>query len=260
MSEKMSKAPVYLVLAQVQFNSVLALDKYISSIQESFRKLGYPDFRTNLMQTFNLNVGPQSQVVPVAPLAQYVFSDIEKTRAFVLLHNSLTYNVTEYDVFGTFSAELLNGLEVIQSAVGGLSYTERIGVRYLDAIFPTASETLSLYLTPSVMGLVEKIGGTLTHSFFETATRLDQVNVVSRVIVQPGSVGLPADLQPFPVEIPDRFKTLNGLHASLDNDGSTQVRAKFDSARLKKELLSIHDEINKVFKSTVTPYALERWR
>jgi uncharacterized protein (TIGR04255 family) len=259
MGERMSNPPVYLVLAQVQFNAVLALDSYIPSIQESFRKMGFPDFRRNVMQTFNLNVG-ESQTVPVSPSVQYIFSDIEKRRAFVLMNSALSYNVTKYDVFETFSDELLKGLEIVDVAVGNLSYTDRIGVRYLDAIFPTAQDGLSTYLTPPVQGVFEKRGGTLMHSFSETALRVNEIVIVSRVIVHAGPVGVPADLQPLTIEISDHFKTFNGLHASLDNDGYIQTRAKYDPQKLKRDFFSIHDEIEKTFKITVTQKALEEWK
>ena len=39
MSKKMSRAPVYLALAQVRFNRLLALDNYAPTIQEALRKL-----------------------------------------------------------------------------------------------------------------------------------------------------------------------------------------------------------------------------
>jgi uncharacterized protein (TIGR04255 family) len=259
MGERMSNPPVYLVLAQVQFNAVLALDSYIPSIQESFRKMGFPDFRKSVMQTFNLNIG-ESSTVPVSPSVQYVFSDMEKHRAFILMNSALSYNVTKYDVFETFSDELLKGLEIVDAAVGGLSYTDRIGVRYLDAIFPTAQDDLWTYLNPQVQGVFQQRGGALVHTFSETAFRVNEIAIVSRVIVHVGPVAVPADLQPLTIEVSERFKTLNGLHASLDNDGYIETRAKYDPNKLKRDFFSIHDEIEKTFKITVTQKALEEWR
>jgi len=263
MSKRMSRAPVYLGLAQVRFNRLLALDNYAPTIQEALRKLGYPDFRKVMAQTFSLNLAGSiegGQAVPATAVAQYVFSNMEKTRGFILLQDSLTYMATEYDVFETFSERLLEGLRIIDSTVGGLSYTDRVGVRYLDAVFPDTGDELSHYLNPSVFGLVGKIGGELTHSFFETRSQLKNATIVSRVIVQPGPVGIPADLQPLVFELPERFKKLDGLHAILDNDGFTESRMKYDGARLKSELFMLHDEIEKVFKLTVTSHALEKWK
>lgn len=259
--KKMRNAPVYLTLAQVKFNQILALDTYAPAIQEAFRKIGYPDFQKAVIQTFNLNLptGIENQTVPVAPVAQYVFSNIEKTLGFVLQQNAITYHSTNYDVFETFSEALLQGLEIVSTTVGGLSYTDRVGVRYLDAVYPEKNEKLSQYLNPCVMGLVEKIEGQLTHSFFETLYRIDPVTTVSRVVVQPGGLGVPADLQPLLFVLSEKFQKLDGLHAILDNDGFIESRAKFDIKKLKADLLKIHDEMAKFFKLTVTPHALEKW-
>jgi len=139
MSKKMSRAPVYLGLAQVRFNRLLALDNYAPTIQEALRKLGYPDFRKVMAQTFSLNWRDRSRadkLSPRPPLLSTVFQH-GKTLGFILLQDSLTYMATEYDVFETFSQRLLEGLGIIDSTVGGLSYTDRVGVRYLDAFFLT---------------------------------------------------------------------------------------------------------------------------
>ena len=260
---KMSNAPVYLTLAQVKFNQLLALDSYVPAIQEKFRKLGYPDVQKSVLQTFNLNVAglaEETRAVPVVPTAQYVFSNIDKTAGFILQQNALTFHVTDYDVFGTFSETLLQGLEFVNDSVGGLSFFDRIGIRYLDAIYPKEGETLSQYLIASVLGLVGKIEGEVGYSFFETMTQVKSVKLVARTIFQPGKVGFPADLQPMIFVLPERFQTLDGWHATLDTDGFTEVRAAFDLKAIKARLLEIHDEIDKVFKTVVTPHAIEIWK
>ena len=59
---------------------------------------------------------------------------------------------------------------------------------------------------------------------------------------------------------PSALKNLNGLHAILDNDAFTESRMKYDGARLKSELFMLHDEIEKVFKLTVTSHAVKKWK
>lgn len=262
MGTKLANAPVYLTLAQVKFNHLLALEKYAVDIQESFRGLGYPDYRKAIVQTFDLNLaGPtEGQVVPVAPTAQYIFCNIEKTLGFNLQQDSITYFATDYDVFESFSDTLLQGLEIVHSAVGGLSYTDRVGVRYLDAVYPEPHEKLADYLQPPVLGLFDKIGGQLSHSFFETSNRVGPTGIVARVIVQPGKIAVPPDLQPLPLVIAKKFQEIDGIHATLDNDGAIESRSRYDASILRTNLFAIHDEIEKVFKMTVTPYALQKWK
>ena len=50
------------------------------------------------------------------------------------------------------------GLRTVHEVVD-LSYTERVGVRYLDAVFPRTGEALSGYLNESLLGLLGKIEG-----------------------------------------------------------------------------------------------------
>jgi uncharacterized protein (TIGR04255 family) len=263
MSQKMTSAPVYFTIAQVKFNPLFALDSYAPKIQESFRKTGYPDVQKSLLATFNLNVGAVGESnpqVPVGQTARYVFSDIQKSAGFILEQAALSYQVTEYDVFEVFSENLLKGIELIDQIVGGLSFCDRVGVRYLDAIYPKNNEKLSDYLDTAVLGLVGKLQGELGYSFSETLTLTSVANIISRVIVQKGPVAFPPDLQPMFFNLPERFKKLDGLHATIDTDGSFSIREKFDLEVVKRHLFEIHDEIEKSFKATVTDHALNVWK
>ena len=41
--------------------------------------------------------------------------------------------------------------------IAELVYSERVGVRFLDAICPSETETLAPYLRPEVLGLFDKL-------------------------------------------------------------------------------------------------------
>jgi uncharacterized protein (TIGR04255 family) len=263
MGQKMGSAPVYFTIAQVRFNTLLALDSYAPTIQESLRKEGFPDFQKGVVATFNLNLaatpdGVPAQV-PVGQSARYIFASMDKTAAFILDQGALSFQTTEYDVFETFSATFLRGLDILHNAVN-LSYSDRIGFRYLDAVFPKKGESLSDYLDASVLGLVGKLEGSLVHSFSETLTKTKMANLLSRVIVQSGPVAFPPDLQPTSMQLADRFRTLNDLHAIIDTDGSNEQREPFDLEKVKSKLIAIHDGMEAAFKATVTDHALEKWK
>ncbi|MEE1658343.1 TIGR04255 family protein [Microvirga sp. CF3062] len=261
MSRKLSNAPVYFTIVQARFNPIMALDSYAAEIQERFRKLGYPDFEKNFLATFNLNMGApdgnQSQV-PVAHTGRYVFQNMEKTAGFFLDPGSLSYQTTEYDVFETFSQEFFNGLKIVHDTVQ-LSYTDRIGFRYLDAIFPRAGESIEDYLNPWMMGLSGRIDGEIVHSFVETVLKTASAQITARSIMQNGAIGFPPDLAPGSLVVPERFTSLRGPHAILDMDGSHERREAFDIANVKSRLLEIHGEIAKSFRATVTDSAMRVW-
>src|SRR5258708_39427803 len=152
----MRHAPVYYTLIQVRFNPLLALDSYVAKIQDQLRRREYPDTQKGVMAAFNLNIvggagGSNSPPppVPVTQTTRYSFSNVQKTAGFILDQAALTYHATEYEDFANFAGEFLKGLSIVHEEVE-LSYTDRIGLRYLDAVFPKEKENLSEYLEESV--------------------------------------------------------------------------------------------------------------
>lgn len=265
MGQKMKDAPVYFTIAQVRFNPVLSLKTYLSAIQEQLRKAGYPDFKQGFTVAFNLTLvsGAEAQKGAPPPLQaeHYVFSNMDSTRGFILQQNSLSFQTTEYDTYQSLASEFLNGLEIVHKAVG-LNFSERVGVRYLDAVFPKEGDGLSQYLVPEVMGIAARLeGSVIVHSFSETVTRFQDVGkVVSRTIIQIGPLGFPPDLQPDGLKLKNRFQRINGLHAIIDTDGSFEKREPFDIGTVKNRLDVLHKKISAAFYATVTEYALSAWR
>jgi uncharacterized protein (TIGR04255 family) len=261
MGKKMRHAPVYFTIVQVRFNPIMALDDYAPKIQDRLRRDGFPDLQKGMLATFNLNVaaGEASPTqVPVAQIARYTFSNMAKTAGFILDQASLSFQTTDYDTFEAFSETFVSGLKVVHDVVG-LSYVDRIGVRYLDAVYPNKDEDLTKYLNESVLGLSGKIAGTLLHSFSETLVNVENVNVIARVIVQDGQVGLPPDLHPMWLVIGERFRALNGLHAILDTDGSYEARTAFGLGEVATRLKALHSAVTTSFKATVTQHAIDAW-
>jgi uncharacterized protein (TIGR04255 family) len=264
MGTKMRNAPVFFTIAQARFNPILTLDSYAPQIQEKLRRRGYPDAKKGFLATINLNLNPVApteagaQQIPVAQSARYMFCNMAQTAGFILDQGALSFQTTAYDVFETFSADFLTGLEAVEDAVQ-LSYIDRIGVRYLDAVFPRTGEALRDYLCSSVLGLTEKLPGTVVHSFSETLVTTDSINVLSRVIIQDSAVGFPPDLQPMTLKLAERFRELRGRHAIIDTDGSFESREEVNLKRVGERLNFIHEEISRAFRVSVTEHALKAW-
>ena len=262
MGQKLTQAPVYFTLAQVRFNPVFALDSYVPKIQDQLRRQGYPDTKKGMLTTFNLNVGnPAEGAIPQVPVSQttrYTFSNINKTEGFILDQASLSFQTTEYDIFESFAEMFLMGLKIVHQAIS-LSYTDRIGLRYLDAIYPKIDEVLSDYLSECVLGLYTRLNGSLVHAFSETVIKNDSERVVARTILQDGEIGFPPDLQPMELQVPERFRSLRGQHAILDTDGSREHRDGFDLNQIETHLSAVHSVVIEAFKAIVTERALEIW-
>ncbi len=260
MGRKMKQAPLYFTLAQARFNPILALDNYVPVIQDRLRVRGHPDAQKGRVATFNLNVGIQGEAsptqVPVSQVTRYTFGNMDKTESFILDQGSLSFQTTRYDTFEKFSATLLEGLRVVDDVVK-LDYTDRIGLRYLDAVYPKTGETFSDYLNEAVLGLGGKLDGELVHSFSETFVKDDTINVIARAIVQGGQIGFPPDLQPMMLVVDEKFRELNGEHAILDTDGwYDERRMPFDLRQIESRLSQVHSAVIKAFKAAVTQRAI----
>jgi len=263
MGTKMRYAPVFFTIAQARFNPILTLDSYAPQIQERLRKQGFPDAKKGFLTTINFNLNPAApmesvQQIPVAQSTRYMFCNMAQTAGFVLDQGALSFQTTAYDVFEKLSSDFMKGLRAVEEAVE-LSYVDRIGLRYLDAVFPGSGEALRDYLCGSVLGLMERLPGSLVHAFSETLVKTDGANVLSRVIIQNGPVALPPDLQPMTLKLAERFRELHGLHATIDTDGSFESREEFDLESVGKRLNLIHEEINRAFRASVTENALKAW-
>ena len=263
MGKKMSNAPVYFTVVQVRFNPVLNMEGYLATIQGKMREAHFPDFKRAVIQQLIVpfaSSGDARQVPTPSfvPQARCVFGNIDGTSEFVLENNALALQTTAYDTFEVFSSMLLNGLGIVHDVVR-LDFTERIGLRYLDAVLPKTGESLNDYLTSEVLGLSNKLMGIKSQSLSETITMNTIGQMVSRVIIRDGHIGLPPELIFLAQPIDKRFTQQEGRHSIIDTDAFVEKREAFSLDKLEATLQSLHDEILRSFRATVTPYALKSW-
>ena len=262
MGKKMQHAPVYFTIMQVRFNPILALESFAPKIQENLRKQKYPDAKKGVVATFNISPpvaaeGDNPQI-PLSRSRRFMFCNMERTSEFILDEGALTFQTTRYDTFEKFSEDFLKGLKVVHEVME-LAYTDRIGIRYLDAVFPREGEKLAEYLAESVHGIAEKLEGNIVHSFSETLVRKDGINLLARTIIQNGKLGFPPDIHGAGLNLDERFRNLQGLHAILDTDGFAELRESFHLEQVREHLDAIHSEIIKAFRATITDKALKSW-
>lgn len=263
MGTKLSNAPVYYTVAQVQFNPVLDLDGYIPAIQSKMREAHFPDYKKEVFQRLVLPFGgvEQGQMTAptVSPQVRHLFGDIDGRSLFLVDTNALSFQTTRYDTFETFSETLLQGLGVLHDALR-LDFVERIGLRYLDAVQPSKDgETLRDFLVPEVLGHSLRGQGQLQHSVSETSVLTASGQLLSRVLIRDDHVGLPMELAGLAPAIDPRFTQRKSLHAIVDTDASLALREAFELAKVGARLTSLHDDIVKSFKATVTDYARASW-
>ncbi|MDT6962258.1 TIGR04255 family protein [Cupriavidus sp. SZY C1] len=265
MGKKLNNAPVFYTVAQVHFNPILNLEAYIPAIQERLRKEHFPVFKHELVQRFVLPFGQADAAqsaagsLPFASQSRFVFGNIQDTELFLVETNAMSFQTSNYETFETFSATLLKGLSILNDALG-LDFVERIGLRYLDAVQPSKeSESLKDFLVPEVLGLSFRSGGQLLQSISETTVATGAGQLVSRVVIRDGHVGLPQELTGHTPAIAPRFTQAAGPHAIIDADASIAQREAFELSKVSTQLSALHDEIDRSFRATVTEYAMASW-
>lgn len=255
----MINAPVFYTLAQVRFNPVSVMVDYVPKIQERLRREGFSDFNSEPLHRIEFRQTGKQPEVETHVVPRWSFMTSKGSEGYILNADSIIYHTTYYDTFSIFLNRLLRGLELVHETVV-LDYIERIGLRYLDAVNLRAGETLDAYLSPTVLGLHQILQGTLAHSFTETVVQNVSGTLVSRVVIRNDTLAIPPDLSPLKLKLDDRFSSIKGLHAILDNDQFTEDRTDFNLGEVSVKLNSMHDRIKEAFHATATPFALEQWQ
>lgn len=262
MRERLRNAPLCFALSEVRFNTILGLEKnYLPGIQEELRKAGFADFEPSTELTFQIKppVEADAKRVDAVSVNRYVFRDIGRTAGFSLSAGSIAFFTSAYDVFETFRATMMQGLQIVHSAIG-LSFSERIGIRYINVVIPRSDEKLQDYLIPEILGLTVKLGGVIDHAYSETKRRLETGGgVVARAMVRNGRVGLPQGMDSVGLMVNERFTAFEGLHGMLDTDAFLEKRESFDLGAIEAHVRRLHDENENVFRTIATPHALKVW-
>ena len=232
-------------------------------IQPDFRHLGFPDFKEEMVQqtVFSVNAGSAMQSAPVSVVQKkrYRFGDIAGSSMYILEENAMSFYTATYETFPLLSKNFFAGLNVVHSVMK-LDLSDRIGMRYLNAIMPKDDNSaIESYLQPQVLGLSKQLGGKLSHSIHETVTTHGDSQLVSRVVLLNGKIGLPAEMAGQLVTLKSKFTEHDGLHAIVDTDAYEIARAAFNIDELTGKLSSLHDLISKAFHVTVRPEALQAW-
>lgn len=242
-----------LVLTQVKFSAVMALEKFIPDIQEQLRHKGFPRFVQGQMQEIMLtpNSPPKFSVTD-----RYEFQDKDERVGIVLTTNSVAVQTNSYASFEQFEDIFTTALIVVNRVLR-IGLWERIGLRYVDLVRPSENETLGQYLNPGLVGIDPKsVGVKHWTSRFEQKGTTELGTLVTRCTQLPQI--LPPDLFPSTLKYsvalkPDEIATL------LDFDHFVERSEDFDTRRVVSIIGELHNSVDLAFRNSVTPYALERW-
>jgi len=266
MGQPLKNAPVFFTIGQVVHNPLLSLSNYLPHIQERMRKSGFPDFkRTNQMRIMLPGLpgaeGSHDGQPQIQQTEIFHFASMDGTRTFILESTALSLYSTTYNSYEEFFGQFKVGLEILSEAVGGLDYSERLGLRYLNAVSPEPTEALSLYVDTVLLGLPEKMPNSIFgHTFTESAIIVEGVGqIMARAITQAGKLALPPDLANSMMKLQPRFEDISGVHTVLDIDGSRTGRHPFNIHEIQAGMSALHQHIEECFNASVTEHALKVW-
>lgn len=261
MGEKWEKAPVFYTVAQLKFNKISLIEKFVPEIQERLRVLSFPDFQRGT--AIQLVVNDEGNELQSNSAPRWSFCDSARTEGYLLSLDAVAYHATSYETFAEFSQRVLQGLQVVHQVVG-LAYLQRVGLRYLDAIAPTEGHSVEDYLAPGLLGNAASLEGKFKHSFAETQVETESGCLISKVLVVEGGLPIPHELHPLQLELPSRFRGLQGKTATLDNDCFSTERIplgpELDEQLILGKLRDLKVGVNQAFHSSITEFALKEWR
>lgn len=268
MKEKLSNAPLYYALAQVKFNTVAAMERYVNEIQDFLRIEGYTLFEPRQSTSVRLATAQSDRPLNEPQIEQsssWLVTRGDQTAGFILDASSITFHTTHYVTYEDFIPELLLGLKTVHRAVQ-LEHISRVGLRYLDAVCPQPNETVGQYLIGELRGidLNQNRKFVLHQSVFDTETGplINEGTLVARVYEISAPLGYPEDLFPHGLQNMPKFAAAmekDQSHAVIDTDHFVEGRIPLDFEKIEELLLNLHQKILQVFVASTTDHARKVW-
>lgn len=263
---RMEKAPVYFALAQVRFTPVKAMSKYIDEIQDVLRLEGYPLFekREENQITFEMK-GPNLPPEPTFDtITRWYITNAESTSGFVLSNDFVTFQTTDYDTHEPFFESIMKGLKVVLDNVKP-SLVRRIGIRYLDAVWPEDNETVEQYLADGLQGVssgLELLQATNEMAFRTKVSPLIADGILAAKVYKfNGELAFPPDVVPYGISMLPKFSQQTPRwHACIDTDHYVEGNMQPNEGEILKQFLSLHSQLKSTFQSMVSEYALNKWK
>jgi uncharacterized protein (TIGR04255 family) len=244
----LKRPPLIYVVGQVLFTEVVAIEKFVPDIQESLRHKGFPRFLRG-----------QVQEIAFQPDGSPKFSALDRFESLgiVLQTKSVAIQTNSYSNYETFEEQIKTALMAVHRVVN-ISLSERIGLRYVNLVRLEIGEKWSDYLNPGLLGLdANSVGVSQWASRSELVgpTKLGNLAVRCSQSGQPippdlvisGSLNNPPKLAP------------GEIVTTLDFDHYVEKSSDFEVAAVVSTFEQLHEMLDVVFATAVTPQALLKW-
>jgi uncharacterized protein (TIGR04255 family) len=258
----LSNSPLVLVLCQVRFSPLMAMEGYIPRIQEELRFAGYPINASS--QLHEVVSAGTSRTSTQRTRWRWEFLDKDRRIGVVLHEGFVAVQTTDYQDFDQFSSRVLDVVDIVSRSVGELFVT-RVGLRYVDVVLPRDGERWEQYLQPGLAGFAGKRflpGTTLQLHQVIGPTEVGAMHV--RLLQNRDGVLLPPDLADNQLELPAHLGTQRpgSLVTILDVDNFCDLPpAEYDRARVEKKGWELKNVAYATFVEEIaTEHALAVWK
>ena len=252
---QLDKPPIVFVLAQIVISGLLNISKFIPDIQESLRAIGYP--RTQKANIFELTMSAE-RGPSVSGSDKWIFSTKDNSAAVVINERFIVFEVGVYKGFVKFSEDLKNVLDIFKE-VTGLELSERLGLRYINLVREASSTTFGDLLQPQLLGLnAESLGLTNATNFYQIRGSSPEGVVTVNLWQTRDSSFLPPDIDSTGISIDSKIEPGESVRI-LDIDHISNEDRDFTPELLIDALQPMHNRVETIFVSSVTPQALDYW-
>lgn len=252
----LQNAPVALVLAQVRVSPVEAMENYVPVIQERLRKVGFPEMReTQIHNQFVVEGKPVAE----RRATQWEFVNKANTSMIQLNLDAITVQTTEYTCFEDLEETFRLAVETLHEVVSP-SQVHRYGLRYVNVIPIGFDSSFVQWIQPHLLGHPNLPNADRIGSFSETVmiTELSS-RLVTRCITMHAGMPIPADLMPCNLKLPFDVP-FNQPFAILDNDHGRIGPEDFNPVTAVEAIAGLHNLLDLAFRTSITEYALEKWK
>ena len=253
-----TKSPLIIVLAQVRITPVLSLETYIPRLQDILRTREFPRLITRKMKTTTQDSTGRTQI---SEATDWVFADKAGQFALVVGDRSIALVTSAYVSFENFAARIQECLQIVHEVVN-ISGVERLGLRYVDLIEPSAEKPLSYFLESCVLGLsLEGLGlrmSSHSQTIFETS---ENRKLVVRATERPRGLVIPPDLLSLQLKL-RKSHTLEQTFGILDLDHYAEFPEPDDysTSGVIENLCELHDVVDQAFRKATTENAKLDWK
>ncbi len=260
------KQPLVLVLGQVRFSPVRQMDDYIPSIQEEFRRHGFPLERAGKVQ--QLIFGPGGGVpVQIVEQPRWEYQTKDETSSILVTVDSVVLQSTAYEKFEDFAEKLLHAVRTVLAKTehDQLGVVQRVGLRYVDVVQPREKEDFRFYLRPGFHGVADDVFQAGTHRLHvesrgKTSVGDEAGTMVVRVVQNDQGFSLPPDLVGAAPKHTPRSKA-GELITLIDMDHFIEGNFAPDAEWVVARAYDLHDHLVETFHNhVVTEDAIEVWK